>query len=1112
MAIPRSHHTATLLPDGKVLVAGGDGGLSGYDGGLSNGAARVDAAGRGTEVYDPTESVWLPGPPMAEGRYGATAALLSGPDCGGNCGKVIIAGGSSRIYYGNPIGCTPVKVSFLVNQTVCPPNPQDDLHITFSGALNTTELRDPVTGVWTPGPPMNIPRAGQTASGLDNGEILVSGGQTFDPSRIPGAEAGYDSRSAEIFDSKTTSWRPTVDMTSARSSQIAAALGDGRVLVAGGTEDAGKPEPQVFNRQSQSSLSVLPYPLVGGVESILSGAPPTVNIDDVTVVRPDSGIVNAQFTLSLSRPSTSQVNVDYVTADDSAKEGRDYQFTDRTAQFAPGKTSVAVDIPVYSGNSPADKSFFVELSDPDHAVIGKKEGRARIIGTRFALSIDDRVAKEGTSQGSLNASVTTNFTFGVHLSKPSSTSIKVSYKTVDGSAKQAEPDYVSASGTITFRPGETSRQADISVSGDALSEPDETFYVELSDPSSGADISKGRGVGTILNDDGGVSVGDTYTIVPEGAGADEVFAVNLSAAQPATVTVDYATADGTATAGGGDYVPKARTLSFAPGETAKTVSVPVTGRGQSGAYFYLNLSNSNAAIEGPQGKATILRPTWTKRTFQRGDLFVGSAQNRVLWFDPAGVLLAVLSPPTSGPGTVAGMAFGPGANLYVTKHGEQNIDVYASTGEYLKRIETAYIPYPQSPLSIVFDKRGYKFLGIRNPNLGGPFNRIVELDTHDNFSRSFSPANAGHATSEISGNLDLAADQCTVLLRSEDTFATPLTDGGNIWVWVQRFDTCTGRMSSDFARLSRDLAGDVRVLPDGGLLVADRVVRRLDSKGDPVRKYDIPYDADLRAGASGPFIRYLSLDAGGKSFWAADAVWNRISKVDLETGEVLQTFRVPGKVNSFVSPSPDVGAIAVFGGCTAATGCGVGAAEEGAGAGRIEENLNRGSGSQFLPVPPPADPGRAAVGYASEGSPPVGADPTGVVSGTPQVPAQPIPSGQMPQAQAGTEAQQLAQGVNADQLATSLAMGPVYQEEKEKEAERAYANPGSSVQSYFARMRSSAPLSAGVAGVVGAIFALGVSLMGASPKAHRRIVPIPAARPPVGRPGQKWGPRHRRKT
>jgi hypothetical protein len=167
--------------------------------------------------------------------------------------------------------------------------------------------------------------------------------------------------------------------------------------------------------------------------------------------------------------------------------------------------------------------------------------------------------------------------FTVTLSAPATQTVTVAWTTVPDTADAS--DFYSASGTLTFAPGERSKTVSIAIVPDTLSEANEQFSVVLSSPV-GATISDGTGTGTIINDDTTVtpapvtlSVGDVSfhegTTAAPGHGT---FTISLSAASTSSVTVHYASADGTAIAGR-NYVAQSGTLTFAPGEAQKTVTV-----------------------------------------------------------------------------------------------------------------------------------------------------------------------------------------------------------------------------------------------------------------------------------------------------------------------------------------------------------------------------------------------------------------------------------------------------------------------------------------------------------------------------------------------------------
>ena len=169
----RSGYTATLLPNGKVLVAGG----------CSDARA---------ELYDPSTGTWSFTGSLNVSRHSHTATLL------GN-GKVLVAGGFATIF------CQ-----------------QSDL-------TNTAELYDPATGEWSFTGNLNVLRLGHTATLLSNGKVLFTGGG------LGGAFSA--SNNAELYDPATGKWSLTGNLSGTRVGHQATLLQDGKVLVAGGCGD-----------------------------------------------------------------------------------------------------------------------------------------------------------------------------------------------------------------------------------------------------------------------------------------------------------------------------------------------------------------------------------------------------------------------------------------------------------------------------------------------------------------------------------------------------------------------------------------------------------------------------------------------------------------------------------------------------------------------------------------------------------------------------------------------------------------------------------------------------------------------------------------------------------
>jgi hypothetical protein len=341
-----------------------------------------------------------------------------------------------------------------------------------------------------------------------------------------------------------------------------------------------------------------------GLGTILDDDPiPLLFIDDVTVIEGDTGTTNATFTVSLSAPSGQTVTVNYATADDTATAGSDYLAAAGTLTFPAGTTSRTVAVAVLGDTvDEADETFFVNLTNASNATVADGQGLGTILDDDPppSLSIDDVTLAEGNSG-------TSNADFTVSLSAASQQTVTVAYATADGTAT-AGSDYSATAGTLTFPPGTTAGTVSVPIIGDTVVEPNETFFVNLSAPVN-ATIADGQGLGTILNDDGvTISIGDATVTEGDTGTVNAVFTVTLSAPGTGNVTVDYATADGTATAGS-DYVATSGTLVFPAGTTVRTVTVAVNGdnAAEPRETFFVNLSNaSGATIFDGQGLGTIL--------------------------------------------------------------------------------------------------------------------------------------------------------------------------------------------------------------------------------------------------------------------------------------------------------------------------------------------------------------------------------------------------------------------------------------------------------------------------------------------------------------------------
>jgi MYXO-CTERM domain-containing protein len=231
--LPREDHTATLLPHGKVLVVGGE------------------AQYKFASLYIPvTRETWTPAGSLAQARYQHTATRLL------PSGKVLIVGG---------------QVDFLT-------------------PLDSAEVYDPATGTWSSTRPLAQARTEHTATRLLNGKVLVVGGS---------GNTGYLA-SAELYDPATGTWTPTGSLFQARHLHTATRLPDGKVLIVGGwglngplasaelydpATGSWTPTGQLSQGRSHHTATLLP----NGKVLVAAGLGPQRELDSAEVYDPDTG-------------------------------------------------------------------------------------------------------------------------------------------------------------------------------------------------------------------------------------------------------------------------------------------------------------------------------------------------------------------------------------------------------------------------------------------------------------------------------------------------------------------------------------------------------------------------------------------------------------------------------------------------------------------------------------------------------------------------------------------------------------------------------------------------------------------------------------------------------
>lgn len=362
----------------------------------------------------------------------------------------------------------------------------------------------------------------------------------------------------------------------------------------------------------------------------------TISNDDLPPVRP---VISAQdlviqegnideapqatLTLTLSAPTTETVSLDINTQDDTATlDDNDYLTQTSTITFAPGETEANVTLTIVGDDQfEDDETFEILFNNPIHGDLDRSAATITINNDDAApiiptLSIDDFTLIEGNSDSTANLPVT--------LSEPSNQAISIDYSVqpISGGATP-DSDFSPAAGSLIFEPGVTEQSIALTILGDSEIENDERFEVAFSNVVN-ATLTTPLVTVTITNDDQAPvrpMIRPTSTVVDEGNSGVTTTSITLSLTEATTntVSVDYVSTDLSATTADNDYTPLSGTLTFAPGETSKTIGISINGDTifESNEAFTINYSNpinadlhtSSSAIAITNDDAEPARPT-----------------------------------------------------------------------------------------------------------------------------------------------------------------------------------------------------------------------------------------------------------------------------------------------------------------------------------------------------------------------------------------------------------------------------------------------------------------------------------------------------------------------
>ena len=341
---------------------------------------------------------------------------------------------------------------------------------------------------------------------------------------------------------------------------------------------------------SNNPSTTIPGPSVGE---------PALSVSDASANEADGSI---GFAVTLSPAASATVTVDYATADGTATAGADYTATSGTLTFQTGDTQKTISVLIIDDLVEDDgETLTLTLSNASGATLADAEATGTIHNTEITEPDPLTASFSGTPADHDGESA---FTFQVQFSEE----VGISYVTLrDESFSETNGDVTAARRVdgrhdlweITVEPDDSREAVTITLNGDRDCGTTGAVCTRGDDPKplSNSPSATVAGAAAVVETTPTVSIaGGSGT---EGDDDSIAFTVTLDEAASGTVTVDYATSDGTATAGA-DYTATSGTLTFQTGDTQKTISVPIDNDivNESDETFTFTLSNPAGADLG----------------------------------------------------------------------------------------------------------------------------------------------------------------------------------------------------------------------------------------------------------------------------------------------------------------------------------------------------------------------------------------------------------------------------------------------------------------------------------------------------------------------------------
>ncbi|HEX8251393.1 MAG TPA: FG-GAP-like repeat-containing protein, partial [Pyrinomonadaceae bacterium] len=332
---------------------------------------------------------------------------------------------------------------------------------------------------------------------------------------------------------------------------------------------------------------------------------PGISISDATITEGSGGTSQLSFNASLTQASGRQTKVSFATQNGTAAAPADFTAISGILAIEPGLTAKQITVQINPDTLvEPDENFRMIITNPAFLNIIDGEATGTLLNDDIGGTVEFTTTSYEINEAAGLATIT------IQRSGGNASGIAVEYLTSDGTAT-ANQDYQQISGSLNFGANEHSKTFTVPIINDSLDEtPTETLNLTLRNISGGAVLGQSTATLSIADDDPPPAIAIENLSVSEGNQGTTAanFTVRLLTPSALTASVNYSTANGSATAPA-DYQSTSGVLTFAPGETIKTIAVAVLGDTipEPDETFFLNFSNAvNATLPGSQAQATII--------------------------------------------------------------------------------------------------------------------------------------------------------------------------------------------------------------------------------------------------------------------------------------------------------------------------------------------------------------------------------------------------------------------------------------------------------------------------------------------------------------------------